>query len=183
MATATTSAMATEIQKAIENKIRAYSDQIPPVDPATQKKLDVLDESIEAFGADSSEGKRLAKMKAKIVPDTKKLRAQRKREVAEAVIIATNSMHLPLMLKKAGKSSGPTGGGHNRMSSADMGQACSAVLKALPPKSGTYISKGDVAKKAKMDGATVTAVLGKLKRDGEAASNGMRGQAGGWRKA
>lgn len=180
---ASVAVMATAIQDAIKGKIDGYANQVPAIDADTQKKIDVLDESIDAFGTESKEGKRLAKMKASIMPDMKKLRARRLREVAEAVVIATNNMHLPLMLKKAGKASGSTGGGHNRMSSADMGKACSAVVKALPSKSGKYLPKGEIAKKAKLDGATVTAALGKLKRDGEAASNGMRGQAGGWRKA
>lgn len=121
-------------------------------------------------------------------------RTQRKQNLqlaAEAMVVVTNTLRVPLKLKdvnppasssakaSAAGSTTPTGK-RARKSTAQMEEETRAVYKALPGASRDFVSKGFVADKVGFDPSSA---LLKLKRDGEAESNGVRGAGGGWRKA
>ncbi len=122
-------------------------------------------------------------------------RTQRKQNlqlVAEATVVVANMLRVPLKLKDtsppasaaAAKTATPGSpaapGKRTRKSTAQMEQEARAVYKALPGASRDFIAKGEIADKVGFDPSSA---LLKLKRDGEAESNGVRGAGGGWRKA
>ncbi len=123
-------------------------------------------------------------------------RTQRKQNLqlaAEAVVVVANMLRVPVKLRDTGSnaakpasasaSASATGGGggkRTRKSNAQMEQETNAVLKALPGASRGFVSKADIADKVGFDPSSA---LLKLKREGDAESNGVRGAGGGWRKA
>jgi len=167
---ASISAMATAIEKALKPAVEGYTAQTPEADSKVKADIKKLEDA-------------LAKKIARLAPDPAELKRQRLAEVAEAVVIACNNLRLPVQLKKMKPAKGSAAASGGRMTKADMEATCKVIMGALPPKSGKYIGKAEIASKTKIDPARVNAALQKLKRDGEAANNGVRGQAAGWRKA
>lgn len=185
---ASTYAMATALEKAIKPLVEGYLNQIPSIDESTKKKLDALEAAIQAVGPDTPEGKAIAKQKAKLEPDTTSLKKKRIQEVSDAVVMACNNHRLAVMAKKIKRSAassdgagGGTGGG--RLPKAEMQAACKTILKVLPPKSGKFMNGSEVAENVDLEPHVVKAALGKLKRDGDITSNGIKGKSGGYRKA
>jgi hypothetical protein len=178
--------MATAFEKAIKPLVEGYLKQIPELDPETRKKLDALDAAIAAVGPDTPEGKAITKQKAKLEPDMSKLKQRRIQEVSEAVVVACNNHRLAVMVKKTKRPASPAGvpgksGG--RLPKAELEAACESVLKVLPPKSGKFMNGSEVAEKTGLDAHTTKSALGKLKREDQITSNGMKGKGGGYRKA
>lgn len=180
---ASISAMATAIEKALKPAVEGYTAQTPEADSKVKADIKKLEDALEICGATTPTGKALAKKIARLAPDPAELKRQRLAEVAEAVVIACNNLRLPVQLKKMKPAKGSAAASGGRMTKADMEATCKVIMGALPPKSGKYIGKAEIASKTKIDPARVNAALQKLKRDGEAANNGVRGQAAGWRKA
>ncbi len=119
-------------------------------------------------------------------------RTQRKQNLqlaAEAMVTVGNMLRVPLKLRdtgkitaKAGKWTGSSGGGgkRTRKTNEQMEQETQQVLKALPGSKKDFVSKSEIAGKVGFDPQSA---LLKLKREGEAESNGVRGAGGGWRRA
>lgn len=114
-------------------------------------------------------------------------RTQRKQNLqlaAESMVIVANTLRVPIKLKttgsKASSSSSGGGGKRTRKTNAQMEQEANTVLKALPSAKRDFAAKADIADKVGFDPQSA---LLKLKRDGCAESNGVRGAGGGWRKA
>lgn len=180
---ATTHVMSTALERAIKPLVEGYLNQIPAIDEAMKTKLDALDAAIKAVGPDTTEGKAIAKQKARLEPDTTELKKKRVQEVSEAVVMACNSMRLSVSLKKAKHYSGSSNGSVQRLPKAELDEACKKILKTLPPKSGKYMNGAEVAKIVDLTPVVLRSALSKLKRDGLTVSNGRKGMAGGYRKA
>jgi hypothetical protein len=114
---------------------------------------------------------------------------QNRQLASEALIVVTNSLRLPVKLKNTGRgagrsasASGSAGGSgrRSRKTNEQMEQEANSVLKALPAASKDFVPKATIADKVGFDPQSA---LLKLKRDGYAESNGVRGAGGGWRKA
>lgn len=123
-------------------------------------------------------------------------RTQRKQNlqlVAEALIFVTNTLRIPVKLKDTGPARAPAATAaaratdgtastkpRTRRSPEAMQREAAAVLRVLPGAGRAFISKGEIAEKVGFDPQSA---LLKLKREGDAQSNGVRGAGGGWRKA
>ncbi|MEM8783445.1 MAG: hypothetical protein AAGE65_11400 [Planctomycetota bacterium] len=112
-------------------------------------------------------------------------RTQRKQNLqlaAEALVVVANTLRVPVKLKDTGRSSAAAAGSGKRArkTNAQMEQEATAVLKALPSSKRDFAPKANITEKVGFDPQSA---LLKLKRDGLAESNGVRGAGGGWRKA
>lgn len=115
-------------------------------------------------------------------PDRRSENAQRRRQIAEALMVVANEHRLPLQLKKpvkAGGSGAKGGGRRGRMTREQMNGAVQSVYDALPEKKGEFMAKSELAEKVGFDPQSV---LLKMKREGTAQTNGMRGPGGAWRR-
>ena len=118
--------------------------------------------------------------------DSRTQRKQNLQLAAEAVVTVANMLRVPLKLRDTGTgrsasaSKVSSGGKRARKSNAQMAQETAAVLKALPSAKKDFVAKGVITDKVGFDPQSA---LLKLKRDGEAESNGVRGAGGGWRRA
>ena len=186
------------LHKALQGPVEEFSAQPSPAAAAaetqrTQLEADrenlkkVLGEDSPAFGpAVTAIDEQLKSLKI----DERTQRKQNLQLVAEALIVVSNMLRVPIKLKDTGPvptkpQAAKTASGdaptktRTRKSSEEMERESNAVLRALPGASRPYISKGDIADKVGFDPSSA---LLKLKREGDAESNGVRGAGGGWRK-
>jgi hypothetical protein len=132
-------------------------------------------------------------------PDTD--RKARLRDAAIAVVTVCNGLGVPVEVKKPKANPGSangTGGDaaepagrssknrRKRLSSAEIDRFGQLVLKALPPASTSDARCKSIEAISDDTGLSkdeVRSALNKLKREGDAETNGSRGPKGGWRKA
>lgn len=139
--------MITQFTKVLKATAEGYVKQFTPPELSAEQKEQVekYDAVIEAFGADSSYGKRAVKDKAKIGVDTSAYKAEWSYEVADAIAMAANGLGLGFKLtakaKAARKSSGGTRGA--TISDSVRDDAKKKILKALKdgPKSKSEIQE------------------------------------------
>ncbi|BAM02749.1 hypothetical protein [Phycisphaera mikurensis] len=162
-------ANATEEQRvAIERRRQSVRESLGEDDPAYKAASEVLDESLRNLSVSNASQKK-----------------ENLRLVAEALVVVTNGLRVPVKLKPKGETRSSaaaqkTDGRRNRKSSETLAEETAAVLKALPRASAAFVPKSDITEKVGFD---PTSALLKLKREGNAVSNGRRGAGGGWRKA
>lgn len=158
-----------EQRKAIEQRRENARKSMGEDDPAFQAASKVYDEELDGLKVSSAQQHQ-----------------ENRRLAAEALVAVTKELRVPVKLKKKSESGGPGGragtaldGRRNRKSPETLEKEMAAVLKALPRASASFVPKSDIAAKVNFD---PTSALLKLKRLGDAASNGRRGTGGGWRK-
>jgi hypothetical protein len=188
--------LGTDLLKKLEPMVEQFASQPSPRALEAREKLAEIEEKKAGAAKLLGEGTAAYKAAVRALEEDEKAckvnesfqRKQNLQLFAEALVYVCNHLRVPVKLKdaggptqSAGKSSGGSGGGKRTRKTAEaMQQESDAVLKALPSASGKYVSKADIETKVGFD---PTSALLKLKRDGDAESNGMRGSAGGWRKA
>ena len=69
-----------------------------------------------------------------------------------------------------------------RMRRTDMDRITVVLLNSLPNDQQDFVSKSALANKTKLSADQVNAGLIRLRREGRAASNGLRGSQAGWRR-
>ena len=188
----TTDQLAQEIAKALKGPIEKFQD----APTSASKELAELEKKHSAKKKELAKvlsGTSSASYKAAAAeldqelqssrPDKRSERANQRRQIAAAILEVAAEYRLPLQLKKAPKASrngsGRSGGQRSRMTRAQMQEAVQQVYNALPEKKGEFISKADIAEKVGFDPQSV---LLKMKRDGTATTNGMRGPGGAWQR-
>lgn len=124
-------------------------------------------------------------------------RKARLRDAAIAVVAICNELGVPVEVKKprvsaassqapAAPAAKPAGGKRRRTSPAEIERLSQLVRKALPPASTSDArckTIEDITADTGLSKDEVRSALSKLKREGDAESNGFRGPRGGWRKA
>ena len=160
-----------EQRKAIEQRRENARKSMGDDDPGFQAASKVYDDELDGLKVSTSQQKK-----------------ENQRLAAEALVAVTNELRIPVKLKKKSESgaAAPKGragterdGRKNRKSPETLEKEVAAVLKALPRATAGFVPKSEITKKVGFD---PTSALLKLKRLGDAASNGRRGTGGGWRK-
>ena len=164
----------------------AQEDQRKAIEERRENARKSLGDDDEAFrAANSVLDRQLDELK---VSDADQ-RKENRRLAAEALVHVTNNLRLPLKLKPKNAAGTPGAGGkagtandgrRNRKSGEVLAREVAAVVKALPRAASAFVPKSDITEKVGFD---PTSALLKLKRTGEAVSNGRRGAGGGWRRA
>lgn len=160
-----------EKRKAIEERREAVRKSLGEDDPAYRAASDVLDQALDGLKISDAHQ-----------------RKENLRIAAEALIHVTNTLRLPVKLKTktesglsgGGKAGTPGDGRRFRKTAKMLAEETTAVLKALPRSGSAFMPKGEINEKVGFDS---TSALLKLKREGQANSNGRRGSGGGWRRA
>lgn len=146
------STMMTQFSKVLKATAEGYASQFdkPKLTQEQEEQIKKLDAVVEAFGADSSYGKRAVKEKAKISVDSKKAKADRAYEVADAIAMAANSLGLGFKLDAKKKASRKSSGSSDRTKVPDdvREKAEKDILKSL--KSGE-LGKSDIQAKINID--------------------------------
>ncbi len=185
----------TDLMKKLQPMVEQFVSQPSPRALEAREKLAEIESKKAGLAKVLGDGSPAYKAAVRVLEDEEKnsrvnesfQRKQNLQLVAEAMIYVANELRIPLRLKDSGGPSAPASKGkvgstgkRFRKTAESMKQESDTVLKALPASNGKFVSKIDLQEKLGFD---PTSALLKLKRDGEAASNGMRGTAGGWRKA
>ncbi len=182
--------------------------------PSTGKREKEIKQALEVVAEEFSKYKQLGRLADEAIdkelPSHAAYKKVRRREIAEALVDAANSLKLPVQIKSAGKTAKKknvskkakpvkaaktakatkkakptkkTSGNRSRITRELMAQRCEAVLKVLPPKeSGDVIAKGDIAGLTDLDAEAVHNVLTNLAKQGKAENNKKRGVNAGWRR-
>lgn len=159
-----------EKRKEIEERREILRKGLGEDDPAYRAASDVLNQALDGLKLSESQQ-----------------RKENLRIAAEALIHVTNTLRMPMKLKTkaesglgaASKAGTSTDGRRFRKTAKALAEETAAVMKILPRSNAGYMSKGEINEKVGFD---ATSALLKLKREGEANSNGRRGSGGGWRK-
>ena len=105
------------------------------------------------------------------------LHAERDTGKAIKQALATQGIHLD-----AAATLGHKDGGNRRITKEETAKRTIVILGVLPARNQNFMPIAELGKRTKMDGVQIKAGLTKLKREGQAVSNGMRGPGGGWRR-
>lgn len=191
---ATKEQLGDRILKSIQKDVEAFIAQPSPEAEQAQREFDALEDqkktAEKALGTDSAAYKAalkaIEKEQAKLDTEDKKGQQNNRKHAAWAIVYVANHLKLPVMLKKAALGERGGAGARMRMSNAELADVAETVLADLPPKSTKDENckrLTEIGESTNLDSDTIKRALSKLKRDGKATSNGIRGGGGGWRKA
>jgi len=189
------------LRPAMKDPIDQYAAQKSAA--ATKAEADRAElEKVKAqLGADSPAAAELDRAIKSLEHDPGTDRKARLREAAIAVVAVCNELGVPVEVKKPRSATGSgaastaslsaeegkkSGGKRKRTSPAEIERLSQLVRKSLPPASTSDArckTIEDITNETGLSKDEVRSALSKLKREGDAESNGFRGPRGGWRKA
>ncbi|MEM6333794.1 MAG: hypothetical protein AAF823_10700 [Planctomycetota bacterium] len=178
--------------------IETYASQ--KSDKALEAEAEVakIEQLKEQLGADSPAVKALEEAISTLAFDPNDDRKARLRDAAVAVVAICNELKVPVEVKRpkpapgtvASPAAAPAAAEkpkkRKRTPPAEIERLALLVRKALPPASTSDARCKTIEQISDETGVSkdeVRSALSKLKREGDAESNGFRGPRGGWRKA
>lgn len=179
------------IRQALSYELRSFLEQMTSEEQAYQAQI--ANATAQAEAAPFPEIAKAWKEKAKDLQANKPdLSAGRRQEAALALKVVANEFRLPLELrpsatettksaKGAGKGVQAAKESGKRMKRSDMQKLLAAVIAALPAD-GAWARISELAEKAGASTGDVRSALLRLKREGQAQSNGRKGLAGAWKR-
>ncbi|MEM1208880.1 MAG: hypothetical protein AAGI54_06380 [Planctomycetota bacterium] len=184
------------LRPAMSDSIEKFASQ--KSDKALEAEAEIA--KIESLKSTLGEGSpalaELDKAVAALAYDPADDRKARLRDAAIAVATICNQLGVPIEVKKprvpaaatttAEPAAKPATGKRRRTSPAEIERLSQLVRKSLPPASTSDArckTIEDITSDTGLSKDEVRSALSKLKRDGDAESNGFRGPRGGWRKA
>ncbi|MEM0913096.1 MAG: hypothetical protein AAGB29_11770 [Planctomycetota bacterium] len=185
------------LRPAMSENVEKFSSQ--KSDKALQAEAEIakIESLLSGMAEDSPARAELERATQTLAYDPSDDRKSRLRDAAIAVVTICNELGVPVEVKKPKAAPAATGGAtapadkaaggkRRRTSPAEIERLAVTVRKALPPASTSDArckTIEDIAGDTGLSKDAVRSALSKLKREGDAVSNGFRGPRGGWRKA
>lgn len=153
MATSETQ-MATDFTSALKNHVEKWEKEEPVLDEETQKQIKALEKTASDLqGVDDDLAKKAADKAASLKP--KKDEAQRKRQIAYALVVAAKGLGLQVVLnkntQKALAGGGSKGGSGKRISKEIMAEGVAYLLDKAPEAKADAVAKDALKKPSLTD--------------------------------